>query len=313
MSPLVSVVIPTYNRGHCIEECIRSVQMQGYADIDVIVVDDASGDDTRERVARIGDPRLRYIAHEYNRGGAAARNTGICAARGSYIAFLDSDDRWTHDKLEKQMRGLLAQGPECGFSYTWLLCVDDEGRESASVSTAYEGDCRRRILVSNFVGSFSNVVIRRDLLELVGCLDETMRSCQDWDLFIRLLRLTRVHCQRDYLVHYRQSSDDGVRISLNPRAVVQGHRRIRQKFADEYLAMPREQRCEALRAYFNAFAGIGAFGEALKMCGAMLIERVSPLEWPHLSRGLARAAKTAARRTWNGWRVRKVGVGSAAR
>ncbi len=313
MNPLVSIVIPTYNRGYCIEECIRSVQAQSYTDVEIIVVDDASGDDTRERVARIADPRLHYVAHEHNCGGGAARNTGIRHAGGDYIAFLDSDDRWTADKLEKQMQGLLAKGEEYGLSYTWLRCVDAQGRELMRISPEHEGDCRRQILVSNFIGTFSNVVIRRDLLALVGCLDETLRSCQDWDLFIRMLRLTRAHCQREYLVHYRQSSGDEVRISLNPRAVVQGHRRIRSKFAAEYRALPREQRREALRVLFNIFVGIGAFGQALKMGGRMLTERAGLLEFPGLLRGLARAAKNAACRIWKAKRLHHPPIGNVAR
>lgn len=313
MTPRISILIPTYNRGYCIEECLHSALAQGYAEIEIIVVDDASSDDTRERVARIGDPRLRYFAHEHNQGGAAARNTGIRAARGDYIAFLDSDDRWLPDKLEKQMQGLLALGEQYGLSYTWLICVDGAGRELMRFSPEYEHDCHRQILVSNFIGTFSNVVIRRDLLALVGCLDETMRSCQDWDLFIRLLRVTRVHCQRDYLVHYRQNGGDEVRISANPRAVVQGHRRIRRKFAAEYHALPRAQRREALRAYFNVFAAVGAFGAAAEMGGALLVERASPRDLPHLLRGLARAAKRAAYRSWRRRRWFNPRIGSVAR
>lgn len=307
MNPLVSVVIPTYNRGYCIEGCIRGALAQSYAEIEIIVVDDASRDDTRERVSRIADPRVSLVIHEHNCGGAAARNTGIRQARGDYIAFLDSDDRWTPDKLEKQMRGLLAKGEAYGLSYTWLLCVDAQGGELMRASPDHEGDCRQQILVSNFIGSFSNVIIRRELLALVGCLDETMKSCQDWDLFIRLLRLTRAHCQREYLVHYLQSSGDGVRISLNPRAVVQGHRRIRSKFAAEYRSLPCERQSEALRALFNVFVGVGAFGQALKTGGEMLKERTGLLELPRLLRGLARAAKKAAARALRiqGMRIRR--------
>lgn len=312
MNPLISIIIPTYNRGYCIEECIRSAQSQSYLNIEIIVVDDASRDDTRNRIARIADPRLRYFAHEHNRGGAAARNTGICCAEGEYIAFLDSDDRWLPDKLEKQLRGLEQKGDRYGISYTWLQCIDAQGRETMRVNPEYEGDCRQEILVSNFIGSFSNVLVRRNMLMLVGCLDESMRSCQDWDILIRLLRLTHVHCERDYLVQYRQDVNDSVRISLNPRSVVQGHRRIRRKFAAEYRALPRTRRLEALRAYFNVFAGIGAFGEAARTFGAMLLEHASPFEIPRLMRGLMRAAKNAATRKWRRRQSPRLRIGSAA-
>lgn len=295
--PTVSIIIPSYNRGYCIEACIRSALVQSYVNIEVIVVDDASTDDTRERVESIADFRLHYVAHGRNRGGAAARNTGIRHATGEYIAFLDSDDRWLPDKLEKQMWGLLSGGGDYGLSYTWLLCVDDHGKETMRMCPEYEGDCSQQILISNFIGSFSNVVIRRDLLAMVGGLDESMKSCQDWDLFIRLLRITRVHCQREYLVHYRQSSGDAVRISSNPKAVVQGHRRILDKFASEYRTLPRDQRRQAMQVYFNTYAAIGAFSESLKTGTSLVLDRFSFLDVWRLSRGLARAAKRSLQRS----------------
>ena len=100
----ISVVIPSFNRGYCIKPCIESVLLQSFHDLEVVVVDDASKDDTRHQVMSIDDPRVRYIAHEVNRGGAAARNTGIQASQCELVAFLDSDDRWAPEKLEKQLQ-----------------------------------------------------------------------------------------------------------------------------------------------------------------------------------------------------------------
>jgi len=301
MNPLVSIVIPSYNRGYCLEACLRSALQQSYKNIEIIVVDDASRDDTKSRVMAMADPRLHYVAHKHNRGGGAARNTGIHHASGEYIAFLDSDDRWAPDKLEKQMTGLLAQGDGVGFSYTWLLCVDADDQELMRVSQEFDGDCRRQILVSNFVGTFSNVLIRRDLLVQVGWLDEEMKSCQDWDMFIRLLAVTQVHCLREYVVYYRQSNNDEVRISLNPHSVVQGHRRILNKFSSEYRSLSRKLRREALLVYFNAFVGVGAFSEAAKVSGSLIYERAGPLALLSLARGLVRAGNTAIRRKWTTW------------
>lgn len=289
-APKVSVLIPSYNRGYCIADCIRSVQMQDYPNLEIIVIDDASTDDTRERIAAIDEPRLRYVVHDRNRGGAVARNTGIRHASGDYIAFLDSDDRWLPGKLEKQINGLLAQGRDYGFSYTWLRCVDADEREVMRIDPEYEGDCRQQILISNFIGTFSNVVIRRDLFSLAGWLDEEMRSCQDWELFIRLLRITRVHCLREYLVDYRHSSGDAVRISLNPTSVVQGHRRILRKFASDYRALPRARRREALMIFFNVFANVGALAETCKTGLAILFAH-GPGELHRLARGMARAGR----------------------
>jgi glycosyltransferase involved in cell wall biosynthesis len=103
VNQLVSVIIPTYNRGDLIGRAIASVIAQTYQNLEIIVVDDASTEDIAQEIAHIDDPRLRYIHHETNLGGSAARNTGIKAAQGEFVAFLDSDDVWLPHKLQRQL------------------------------------------------------------------------------------------------------------------------------------------------------------------------------------------------------------------
>ncbi|MGL5836519.1 MAG: glycosyltransferase family 2 protein [Waterburya sp.] len=103
MNQLVSVIIPTYNRGDLIGRAIASVIAQTYQNFEIIVVDDASTEDIAQAIACIDDPRLRSIRHETNLGGSAARNTGIKAAQGAFVAFLDSDDTWLPHKLQRQL------------------------------------------------------------------------------------------------------------------------------------------------------------------------------------------------------------------
>jgi glycosyltransferase involved in cell wall biosynthesis len=105
-TPLVSVVLPTFNRAHLLKSALASVLSQTYKNLEIIVVDDASTDDTQQVVAVIKDHRLRYIRHVATKGGSAARNTGILAAIGSYIAFLDDDDEWYPEKVEAQLEWL---------------------------------------------------------------------------------------------------------------------------------------------------------------------------------------------------------------
>jgi glycosyltransferase involved in cell wall biosynthesis len=300
-APLVSVVIPTYNRGYCVAACIDSVLAQTLGDFEIIVVDDASNDDTGARVAAIGDPRITYAALSSNGGGAVARNTGIRRARGEFVAFLDSDDLWLPDKLAKQIDGLRAFGPRCGLSYTWLACVDDHGAETLRIHPDIDGFCFEQMLVSNFIGSFSNLVVRRDLLVAAGGLDEAFRSCQDWDLFIRLCRHSSVHCQREYLVRYLQSVTDKVRISTNPRSVIQGHRRILAKFRADYAALPAPARRRAFGCFMALFAASGAFADACAMGAARLRSGAGPAELGQCARLLLRAAR------------RKLGHAAAAR
>lgn len=103
MNQLVSVIIPTYNRGDLISRAIASVIAQTYQNLEIIVVDDASTEDIAQAIAHINDPRLRYLRHETNLGGSVARNTGIKAAQGEFVAFLDSDDTWLPHKLQRQL------------------------------------------------------------------------------------------------------------------------------------------------------------------------------------------------------------------
>ncbi|MEO6353630.1 MAG: glycosyltransferase family 2 protein [Burkholderiaceae bacterium] len=261
--PVVSVIIPSYNRGYCIAQCLRSVLSQTFADFEIIVVDDASSDDTRAQVLSIADSRIHYLAHDSNQGGAVARNTGIRIAQGEFVAFLDSDDHWESDKLEKQIAALQQLGPKCGLSYTWISCVDDDGAETLRINPEIDGMCFEEMLVSNFIGSFSNIVVRKSLLIEVCALDESFRSCQDWDLFIRLTRRASVHCLREYAVRYLLSATDKNRISTNPRSVIQGHRRILKKYARDYAALPRPYRRRAFRFFMSVFANAGSVSDAV--------------------------------------------------
>jgi glycosyltransferase involved in cell wall biosynthesis len=290
-TPLVSVVIPTYNRGYCIAASIDSVLAQTLGDFEIIVVDDASGDDTRQRVAAYADPRVSYVALPTNQGGAVARNTGIRQARGEFIAFLDSDDLWLPDKLARQIDGLRRLGPHCGLSYTWLTCVDDDGAETLRIHPEIDGDCFEEMLVSNFIGSFSNLVVRRELLVEAGGLDEAFRSCQDWDLFIRLCRHRSVHCERGYLVRYLQSVTDTVRISTNPGSVIQGHRRILAKFAADYAALAAPLRRRAFGFFMALFAGSGSVADTLAMGRARVRSGATGEELVECARLIARSFK----------------------
>ena len=293
--PVVSVIIPSYNRGYCIARCLRSVLNQSFTDFEIIVVDDASSDDTRAQVLSIADSRIRYLAHDVNQGGAVARNSGIRIAAGEFIAFLDSDDDWQPDKLSKQLENMQRLGTRCGLSYTWLSCVNDEGTETLRINPEIDGECFEEMLVSNFIGTFSNIVVRKSLLIEVGALDESFRSCQDWDLFIRLTRHASVHCLREYAVRYLQSVSDKNRISTNPGSVIQGHRRILKKYARDYAALPLAYRRRALRFFMSIFAESGSVRDTV----AMGVERVrcglSPSELKNSVHLMLRASRRFSR------------------
>lgn len=135
-TPRVSVVIPTYNRADIITRAVDSVLAQTVDDIEVLIIDDGSTDGTRALIEDIDDSRVRYLAHDTNRGVSAARNTGVEAGRGEYVAFLDSDDEWLPRKLERQLSALDGReegwiGVYCDVASTGLSTT---GRIAAAVS-----------------------------------------------------------------------------------------------------------------------------------------------------------------------------------
>jgi glycosyltransferase involved in cell wall biosynthesis len=289
--PKVSVIVPCYNRGDRVVACVESALRQTFEDIEVVVVDDHSSDDTRERVGSIPDPRVRYLRHDVNRGGNAARNTGIAAARGELIAFLDSDDRWAPDKLERQVRLLQERGGRYGLCYTWVILRDPSGEELGRTGRAIDGLAVPELLVENSIGTFSSVVARRDLLVQVGGLDEKMRSCQDWDLYVRLNAITGVCCVREHLVDYEQNRTDRHRISANPASIVLGRRRMLQKLQSRLEGLPSEARVASLLGFSNDFAAAGAVGDVLRTGWRIVSIAPTPVSLLRVMHAFARVVK----------------------
>ena len=179
--PLVSVIIPTFNRGYCLEESIRSVLQQSFADFELIVVDDGSTDNTSELVARF--PAVKLIRLEKNRGGSFARNRGMVEAQGDCIAFLDSDDLWEKDKLASQVKWI-----ERGFHavYTDEIWIRNRVRVNPmNKHRKYSGDIFRYCLPLCIV-SPSSVLLRAEVLREVGGFDESMPVCEDYDLWLKI-------------------------------------------------------------------------------------------------------------------------------
>ena len=203
-APRFSVIVPTYNRGRVLEEAIESVMAQRVGDFELIVVDDGSTDDTRERLGRIHDRRLRRLGLPH-RGVAAARNAGISASSGALISFLDSDDLWRPDKLEREAR-FLARHPEVGVVFSDLE-KHDGARFTPSFMRTTEVFSRwlregfpadmvltpREIylcLLEEAAVKTPALTVRRRLLESVGGFDEAWSSSEDWELLLRLAQVT---------------------------------------------------------------------------------------------------------------------------
>jgi glycosyltransferase involved in cell wall biosynthesis len=180
---LISVIIPTYNRAWCLARAVESVLNQNFSDYELIVVDDGSNDETDLVLAPYGDA-LRVI-RQPNRGVSAARNAGIKAARGRWIALLDSDDHWLPDKLKAQIDWLTAH-PDYRICQTEEIWIRDGRRVNPKKRhRKHGGDIFERCLPLCLV-SPSAVMIDRRLLDEVGGFDEDLPACEDYDLWLRI-------------------------------------------------------------------------------------------------------------------------------
>lgn len=185
--PTVSVVLPTYNRADLLARSLRSVLEQSWRDLEVIVVDDGSTDHTAEVVRSCGDPRVRYVERRENAGAAVARNTGIEAAAGRFIAFQDSDDVWHPEALEKRMQAFADAPADTGVVYCGFWRTQD-GRKRYIPARHIEprdGEVLGSLLRGNFV-STQTAVVRRACFERVGPFDADLPPLEDWDFFLRV-------------------------------------------------------------------------------------------------------------------------------
>jgi glycosyltransferase involved in cell wall biosynthesis len=226
--PLVSVVVPAYNSGPYISECLESIASQrGAFETEIIVVDDGSTDDTRERVRQFGSVRL---FEQRNAGPSAARNRGIAESRGSLVAFLDSDDLWTEDKLAIQT-AIFVRHPAVGLVFGDCLLFGDRGARpesmfaQAGLDEAFWGDPElvtdpyAKLFQINYVPTGS-AVVRKDCFELAGTFDGTLRYVEDLDLWFRLAR----HFPVAYTVHICELKREHERnVSKNADAMALGY------------------------------------------------------------------------------------------
>lgn len=233
--PLVSVIIPTYNRAQMLSDAIKSVLSQTYQNFELLVIDDHSTDNTTTIVKEFHDNRIYYFQLSKNLGAPAARNHGLEKAKGDYITFLDSDDQWLPGKLEKQI-GLLEKKKNVGLVCTGVKVMNNHF-EWLNIPK-YRGDMSNLLLVKNYVGTTSSVMIKKELIEFAGGFDLTFKSCQDWDLFIRLSQLCEFDYIREPLVLYFEHNEK--RISTNPVSVINGHFKIRAKHRKIIALLPQK-------------------------------------------------------------------------
>ncbi len=213
--PLVSVIVPAYNAARWIDETLRSVASQTHRNLDVIIVDDGSTDDTA-RLAQIfvdRDPRFRLVRQE-NAGVAAARNHGARLARSDLLSFVDADDLWSVDKTADQQRTLLAAGPGVGLCYSWYVMIDAESRIFyREPGRVIEGHVLDKLMVDNFIGNGSAALVRREAFDAARGFEPALRNanaqgCEDILFYARVAEHYAFVVAQDHHIGYRQLPDN---------------------------------------------------------------------------------------------------------
>lgn len=230
--PEVSIIIPTFNRAHSLPQAVESVLQQDFKEVEVIIIDDASSDDTQKIVRSYKDPRIKYIRLDKNLGAAAARNAGIFVSKGKYIAFQDSDNVWMEGKLKKQMEMFTQLPDRVGVLYSSILRISKNKREFFPdfQDKLKTGNIHAELLKRNFI-DLCAAVVRRKCFYVSGMFDEELPCYQDWELWIRFSRdfefyfLDEVHATAYY-------SEDS--ISINPYKQIDALRQILQKHQSDF-------------------------------------------------------------------------------
>ena len=205
MNPKVSVIVTCYNYGDYVSKCLKSIELQTFKDFEVVVVDDGSTDNSKSEIKKfLKDKRFRYIWQK-NSGQANAKNNGIKNSHGDFIAFLDADDFWEIDKLEKQLE--LFSSKDIGVVYSLSKYIDCFGKNvKLEIASNYlkpqRGMVTNKLIMDNFV-PFSSSVIRRECIDKFGLFDESLLMGIDWDLWLRISTFYKFDYCKEPLLLYR--------------------------------------------------------------------------------------------------------------
>ncbi len=190
-TPLVSVIVPTYNRADMVKRAIQSILDQSFDNYEILIIDDASTDNTEETIKKMDNDKIVYVGLEKNVGQCRARNIGIRKAKGKYIGFLDSDDEWMPTKLEKQLRIFnQTDDPDLGAVYTGYLEIDEIKKKHA----VKNGNFRKGKLYKDFLSGFcpatpTMFLVKKEALDKVEGFDENLPTFVDYDLWLRIAKL----------------------------------------------------------------------------------------------------------------------------
>lgn len=233
---MVSVVIPTYGRiPEIVLRAVESVKNQTYTDWELYVVDDNKEDNPysepiRELLEEQNDTRIHYLRMEKNSGACAARNKGIRESQGEYVAFLDDDDEWYPEKLEKQIAKF--DDPEVGFVYCGFFMFNEKkGTGKSSWIRFTKGDVYKQLLKENFMGGTPGIIARRESFDECGYFCEDISYAEDYEMWIRLARKYKVDCVSEDMVKVHLHEEES--LSKNAGKRIEGYKKILEVYYDD--------------------------------------------------------------------------------
>jgi len=255
----VSVIVPTRNRSALLLQALRSALRQRDVDVEVIVVDEGSTDDTPRALEMVDDPRLRVIRHDVPVGVARARNSAAEAATGEWLAFLDDDDLWAPDKLAEQLTAARSAGADWVFSGGVVI---NENGAILRAQRPPDPDTTVRVVrqYNPIPGGASNVIVRREAWSQVGAFDARLRNTEDWEFYIRLARHAPPACVQAPAVARRLHGNNS---TLDIDEIMRGIRLIQQTHGGtpDWAVLHRWLAFSCLRAG-RFWKGVGQFARA---------------------------------------------------
>jgi len=257
----VSVVIPTYNRANIISRTINSVLNQTFQNFEIVIIDDGSSDDTEQIIKKFNDERVKYIKQQ-NSGPSNARNNGIKKAEGRYIAFLDSDDEWLPQKLEKQVC-FLEKHSAISILGCWNSNISPDGKKFDSLMPEIKNSkefIKGLTLFPFHIAEIpwtSSIIARKECFYDAGFFDEDLLSREDWDMWFRIAVKFEFYCLPEILIN-RNISASGLMNTTDADIIIDNNSRFLDKvFSNQYLK--EEFQKYKKPAYANLYLTTGNF------------------------------------------------------
>lgn len=230
--PLVSAIIPTYKRDRKLEQAIRTIKSQTYDNIEIIVVDDYPGSQLEKEIKTWGVDK--YICHQENQGVSKSRNDGIDVSEGRFIAFLDDDDLWNEEKIQKQVSLSRKVDDSFGLIYTGIRTVTGNNK-GKTVIPHVQGESYQQLLTRNFL-STPSVMVKRECFDQVGLFNTGLDFAEDWDMWLRIAEEYKIGGIQEPLVSVRMEDED--RASLNWEKRYSSMKHILHSYEDDLRNYP---------------------------------------------------------------------------